>query len=279
MYFILEVEVAEIRTTLCLCNESTDRKVNTCRRQLKKNQGGKNILIVMPSGFCYKWTCWTFSWCQKRGCNLVLFMFHLYLLTLLFQCFHNKHKNPWTASNFSIHFSTVITVSHQAKNPVRPFLWNKSLFLSKLSNFLFFFYSVFSKIFSHYLFSEVCFITSILYCIIFFRRPSTHSRPLCSGAVWRGYLCVWLTFPYSTILPHARRGNHFPVCFSFWPTPHQNEAKGRVADRPLNALRCWPFKITFHVFQRGARASELWPVIWLLLQDTKSHRLGKSDLI
>ena len=90
MYFILEVEVVEILTTLCLCNETTDRKVNTCRRQLKKNQGGKNILIVMPSGFCYKWTCWTFSWCQKKGWNLVLFMFQLYLLTLLFQCFHSK---------------------------------------------------------------------------------------------------------------------------------------------------------------------------------------------
>ena len=88
----------------------------------------------MPLGFCYKWTCWTFSWCQKRGCNLLLFMFQLYLLTLLFQCFHCKHKNPQTASNFSIHFSTVITVSHQAKNPVRSFLQNKSLFLSKLSN-------------------------------------------------------------------------------------------------------------------------------------------------
>jgi len=42
MYFILEVEVAEILTILCLCNESTDRKVNTCQRQLKKNQGGKH---------------------------------------------------------------------------------------------------------------------------------------------------------------------------------------------------------------------------------------------
>ena len=41
MYFILEVEVAEILTTLCLCNESTDRKVNTCRRQLKKQKSGK----------------------------------------------------------------------------------------------------------------------------------------------------------------------------------------------------------------------------------------------
>ena len=100
----------------------------------KNNQGEKNILTVMPLGFCYKWTCWTFSWCQKRGCNLLLFMFQLYLLTLLFQCFHCKHKNPQTASNFSIHFSTVITVSHQAKNPVRSFLWNKSLFHSKLSN-------------------------------------------------------------------------------------------------------------------------------------------------
>ena len=88
----------------------------------------------MPLEFCYKWTCGTFSWCQKRGCSLVLFMFQLYLLTLLFQCFHSKRKNPWTASNFSVHFSTVITVSHQAKNPVRSFLRNKSLFLSKLSN-------------------------------------------------------------------------------------------------------------------------------------------------
>ena len=43
MYFILEVEVVEILTTLCLCNESTDRKVNTCQRQLKKNQGGKTF--------------------------------------------------------------------------------------------------------------------------------------------------------------------------------------------------------------------------------------------
>lgn len=42
MYFILEVEVAEILTTLCLCNESTERKVNTCQRQLKKKIGGKN---------------------------------------------------------------------------------------------------------------------------------------------------------------------------------------------------------------------------------------------
>ena len=41
MYFILEVEVAEILTTLCHCNESTERKVNTCQRQLKKNQGKK----------------------------------------------------------------------------------------------------------------------------------------------------------------------------------------------------------------------------------------------
>ena len=41
MYFTLEVEVPEILTTLCLCNESTDRKVNTCRRQMKKNQGEK----------------------------------------------------------------------------------------------------------------------------------------------------------------------------------------------------------------------------------------------
>ena len=94
----------------------------------KKKIRGKNTLTVMPLGFCYKWTCWTFSWCQKRGCKLVLFMFQLYLLTLLFQCFHSKHKNPWTASNFSIHFSIVITVSHQAKNPVRSFLRNKSLF-------------------------------------------------------------------------------------------------------------------------------------------------------
>ena len=132
MYFILEVEVAEILTTLCLCNESTDRKVNMYQRQLKKIKKkirGKKILTVMPLGFCYKWTCWTFSWCQKRGYNLVLFMFQLYLLTLLFQCFHSKHKSPWTASNFSIHFSRVITVSHQAKNPVRSFLQNKSLFL------------------------------------------------------------------------------------------------------------------------------------------------------
>ena len=42
MYFILEVEVVEILTTLCLCNESTDIKVNTCRRQLKKHRGGKH---------------------------------------------------------------------------------------------------------------------------------------------------------------------------------------------------------------------------------------------
>ena len=55
MYCILEVEVAEILTILCLCNESTDRKVNTCQRQLKKkNQVEKNILTVMPLGFCYK---------------------------------------------------------------------------------------------------------------------------------------------------------------------------------------------------------------------------------
>ena len=100
----------------------------------KNKNREKNILIVMPLEFCYKWTCGTFSWCQKRGCSLVLFMFQLYLLTLLFQCFHSKCKNPWTASNFPVHFSTVITVSHQAKNPVRSFLRNKSLFLSKLSN-------------------------------------------------------------------------------------------------------------------------------------------------
>lgn len=43
MYFILEVEVAEILTTLCLCNENTDRKVNTCRRQLKKIRGKKTF--------------------------------------------------------------------------------------------------------------------------------------------------------------------------------------------------------------------------------------------
>lgn len=41
MYFTLEVEVSEILTTLSLCNESTDRKVNMCRRQMKKNQGKK----------------------------------------------------------------------------------------------------------------------------------------------------------------------------------------------------------------------------------------------
>lgn len=68
MYFILEVEVAEILTTLCLCNESTDRKVNTYEGNWKnKNQEKKNILIVMPLEFCYKWTCGTFSWCQKRA--------------------------------------------------------------------------------------------------------------------------------------------------------------------------------------------------------------------
>ena len=47
-------------------------------------------------------------------------------------------------------------------------------------------------------------------------------QALCLGAVWLGCLCVWLIFSYSTILPHARTGNHFPVCFSFWPTLHQN---------------------------------------------------------
>ena len=78
----------------------------------------------------------------------------------------------------------------------------------------------FSIIFSLYVFLKVCFITSILYCIIFFRRPSTHSHPLCLGVVWLGCLCIWLTFSYSTIVPHARRGNNFPVCFSFWPMSH-----------------------------------------------------------
>ena len=50
MYFILEVEVAEILTTLCFRNESTDRKVNTCRRQLKKNQGKKILIVTGTTG-------------------------------------------------------------------------------------------------------------------------------------------------------------------------------------------------------------------------------------
>ena len=100
----------------------------------KKSGEKKTFQLWCLWGFAINEPVGLFSWCQKRGCNLALFMFQLYLLTLLFQCFHSKHKNPWTAPNFSIHFSTVITVSHQAKNPVRSFLQNKSLFLSKLSN-------------------------------------------------------------------------------------------------------------------------------------------------
>ena len=128
--------------------------------------------------------------------------------------------------------------------------------LSLLSPNFYSFYRFFYNIFSLPIFL-VCFITSIIYCLIFLRSTSSHThthtqvpiQALCLGAVWLGCLCVWLIFSYSTILPHARTGNHFPVCFSFWPTLHQNEVKGRVADRPLNALRCWPFRITSHVFQ------------------------------
>lgn len=88
----------------------------------------------MPLGFCYKWTCWTFSWCQKSGCNLVLFMFQLYILTLVFQCFHSKHKNPRLLPTF-------LFISQQSSQcPIKPkILWDPSsgiraCFSSKLSN-------------------------------------------------------------------------------------------------------------------------------------------------
>ena len=116
-----------------------------------------------------------------------------------------------------------------------------SLFVSKFLFFYRFVYNIFTLNFFLNYVSLLPFLT----CIMFLRSTSTHPQvptsPLCLGAVWLGCLCIWLTFSYSTVLPHARKGNYFPVCFSFWPTSHKNVAKGRVAADHLNALRCWPF--------------------------------------
>ena len=62
--------------------------------------------------------------------------------------------------------------------------------------------------------------------------------------------------------------SHFDPCYA-----KMKQKKGLQTDHWMLCLRCWSFIITFHIFRRRARASELWPVIWRLLQDTKSHRL------
>ena len=98
----------------------------------KKKSGEKSILTVMPLWFCCKWTFWTFSWCQKKGCNLVLFTFQLYLLTLLFQCFHSKESPNCFQLFYSFLKSHHSVPSSQKSCEI--LLWHKSLFLSKLSN-------------------------------------------------------------------------------------------------------------------------------------------------
>ena len=60
----------------------------------------------------------------------------------------------------------------------------------------------FYTIFSLYLFFWTMF--HYFHSLMFLRSTSTHPQvptsALCSGAVWLGCLCVWLTFSYSTIL-------------------------------------------------------------------------------
>ena len=118
---------------------------------------------------------------------------------------------------------------------------------SFVSKFLFFYRFVYN-IFTLTFFLNYVSLLPFLTCIMFLRSTSTHPQvptsALCLGAVWLGCLCVWLTFSYSTMLPHARRGNYFPVCFSCWPTSHKNVAKGRVAGRPSECFKMLAFPRT-----------------------------------
>lgn len=145
--------------------------------------------------------------------------------------------------------------------------WSLAPWSSPLLQLFYSFYRFFYNTFTLPFFFKLCFV--LFLCTLSQKHKCTHRFPTSSvlGTALLG--CLWLTFSYSTILPHARRGNYLPVCCSFWPTSHHNEAKERVTGRPCDG---W-FKML--AFPRTA-LNKLFPAVKITILLKARCRLNAS---